>query len=161
MNALAQQWITRYQLQAHPEGGYFKETIAATDQIQPEGRASRPMYTSILFLLCDTDVSHFHRLLSDELWVFQGGDPLCVITIDDSGRIETIRLGFGEDDALQAVVKKGMIFGSYVPNHGTSMVACIVSPGFLYDEFTLIGKEELRRLIPSREDLIELLGISE
>jgi len=159
MNLLAQQWITQYQLQAHPEGGYFKETIAAEDLIEPEGRVARPLYTSILFLLCDAQVSHFHRLLSDELWVFQGGDPLIVVTIDAWGHLDTIRLGFGKDEVLQAVVKKGMIFGSYVPNQGASLVGCIVAPGFLYEEFNLYKKEDLRKIIPNHPEFIDLLGM--
>lgn len=159
MHPIAQTLIDRHQLQAHPEGGYFKETLAATDPITPEGRIERPQYTSILFLLQEDEVSHFHRLQSDELWIHQQGDPLDVVCILPDGTLEILHLGSGPDQALQAVVKAGTLFGSYVPSRGVSLVACIVVPGFLYSEFELFTARQLMEHYPQHAAWIQRLGL--
>jgi len=159
MNPQAQHWIDQYALQAHPEGGHFIETIASEEMITPIGRASRPLYSSILFMLSDQEVSHFHRLMSDEIWIFQDGNPLSVVTIDPQGKLDIIRLGKGKDEVLQAVVKAGMIFGSCVSDGGSALVGCIVSPGFLYEEFTLFSKTELLKSYPQHAFWIDRLGL--
>ncbi len=137
MNSLAQKWIQQYQLEAHPEGGYFKETLKAEESIKPTHRLERTLYTSILFCLHDDAVSHFHRLQSDEIWIFQAGDPLEIVCIDKSGRLEVIKLGLDDDCVPQAVVQAGIIFGSFVPSHQASLVACIFFSGFFYQEVEL------------------------
>lgn len=159
MHPIAQNLIDRHQLQAHPEGGYFKETLSASDQIAPEGRIERPLYTSILFMLQEDEVSHFHRLQSDELWIHQQGDPLDVVCILPDGRLEILHLGFGPDQVPQAVVKAGTLFGSYVPSRGVSLVACIVAPGFLYSEFELFTAQQLLALYPQHAAWIKRLGL--
>ena len=159
MNKDTQRLIQQYQLVAHPEGGYFKETLKADTVIELKGRESRPLYTSILFLLHDQEVSHFHRLQSDEIWIFQKGDPLDVVCILENKTLEIIHLGLDDDCVAQAVVKVGIIFASYVPNTGTSLVACMVSPGFLFSEFELFKKEELIKIYPQHSKFIEKLAL--
>lgn len=158
MNALALSLIQQYHLNAHPEGGYFKETIAAKEAIQPPNRIARPLFTSILFMLHDQEISHFHRLESDELWIFQKGDPLDVVCINPSGDLKVIHLGYGENDVLQANVPSGTLFASYVPSEGVSLVACIVAPGFLYSEFEMPSKDALLSLYPQNRKWIEQLS---
>ncbi len=153
------QYIEKYQLEIHPEGGYFKETLKAEEMIDLVGRETRPLYTSILFFLYGNEVSHFLKLQSDEIWIHQKGDPLDVVCIHTDGKLEIIHLGFAENCVQQAVVKAGAIFGSFVPNKGNSLVACIVSPGFLYNEFELYKKDQLRKLYPQHYIWIERLGL--
>ncbi|VIR95969.1 PTS system galactitol-specific family transporter subunit IIC [Streptococcus pneumoniae] len=43
------------------EGGYFRQTKKASDTINLAGKG-RALYTSIYFLLEETNPSHFHRL---------------------------------------------------------------------------------------------------
>ena len=160
MNIKAKKLIQQFELSAHPEGGYFKETLSSSELITPFNRETRPLYTSILFLLSELEVSHFHRLKSDEIWIFQKGDPLDVVVIDENLKLEVIHLGLEKDCIPQAVVKAGTIFGSYVPNGGTSLVACIVSPGFLYSEFELFSKETLMKMVPQYKNWIEKLGMN-
>ncbi|ALX48565.1 cupin domain-containing protein [Lentibacillus amyloliquefaciens] len=66
----AHDWIRKLNLEPHPEGGFYKQTYAA------EALEDHVLYTSIYFLLRAGDVSHFHRLKSDELWYFHAGSPL-------------------------------------------------------------------------------------
>lgn len=54
-------------MKAHPEGGFYAETYRAASEIETEN-GTRQLITSIYFLLRSEDVSHFHRIKSDELW---------------------------------------------------------------------------------------------
>jgi len=158
MNPLAQKLIEQLNLEKHPEGGYFKETLSADEKIQPLTRLNRPLYTSILFLLHDQEVSHFHTIESDEIWVHHTGDPLDVVCIHPEGSLEIHHLGQNPDCVLQAVVKAGTLFGAYVPNAGTALVGCIVSPGFLYSEFKLYDYDKLCLRYPHHQIWIDRLG---
>ena len=71
-------------LEPHPEGGYYLETYRAAQTLQTP-RGERPASTAIIFLVTAESVSRLHRLTSDELWVFQGGLPLEIVTIAPDG----------------------------------------------------------------------------
>ena len=66
----------------HPEGGWFRETYRAPHEVWTP-RGPRAASTAILFLVTPESPSRFHRLASDELWVFQAGEPLDLVTIED------------------------------------------------------------------------------
>lgn len=159
MNLVAQDLIQQLALEKHPEGGYFKETLAADTSIQPNQRSKRALYTSILFLLHDQEVSHFHTIESDEIWVHHAGDPLDVVSITPDGKLEIHHLGQSRNCVYQAVVKAGSLFGAYVPTHGYALVGCVVSPGFLYSEFKLYRHEDLIQTYPQHAAWIDLLGM--
>jgi predicted cupin superfamily sugar epimerase len=79
-------------LEPHPEGGYYLETYrAAQTLLTPRGE--RPASTAILFLVTAESVSRLHRLWSDELWVYQGGLPLELVTIGPDGELKRRVLG--------------------------------------------------------------------
>ncbi len=73
-------------LEPHPEGGYYRETYRAAQTLRTP-RGERPASTAILFLITAESVSRLHRLSSDELWVYQGGLPLEIVTIAPGGGI--------------------------------------------------------------------------
>ena len=79
-------------LEPHPEGGYYLETYRAT-QTLPTPSGERPASTAILFLVTAESVSRLHRLSSDELWVYQGGLPLELVTIAPDGELRRRVLG--------------------------------------------------------------------
>src|SRR5271167_4581244 len=83
----AKYWIERLGLEAHPEGGYFRQTYKAdllvAKEALPAGFAgARAVSTAIYFLLEGKNFSAFHRLRSDEVWHFYAGDPLVVHGIE-------------------------------------------------------------------------------
>ena len=61
----AQSYITKLNLQPHPEGGWYSETYRA-ESVSGERAAS----TGIYFLLSSDNVSNFHRIDADEMWHF-------------------------------------------------------------------------------------------
>ncbi|HZL65504.1 MAG TPA: cupin domain-containing protein [Thermoleophilia bacterium] len=83
-------------LEPHPEGGFFRETYRA-DETVATPRGERPLSTAILFLVTAEAISHLHRLTSDELWVFQGGLPLELVTIAGDGAAHARVLGDVEE----------------------------------------------------------------
>jgi predicted cupin superfamily sugar epimerase len=76
----------------HPEGGYYLETYRATETLMTP-RGERPVSTAILFLVTGEAPSRLHRLASDELWVYQAGLPLELVTISADGAAESRVLG--------------------------------------------------------------------
>lgn len=83
-------------LQPHPEGGYYLETYRAAATLSTP-RGERPASTAIIFLVTAESVSKLHRLGSDELWIYQGGLPLELVTLSPEGVLETRVLGDFEE----------------------------------------------------------------
>ena len=92
MRPTAAQMAASLGLEPHPEGGSYLETYRAAQTLQTP-RGERPASTAIIFLVTEGSVSKLHRLTSDELWVFQGGLPLEIVTIAPGGELERRVLG--------------------------------------------------------------------
>lgn len=160
MTYSADDLITQLQLEAHPEGGYYKSTYAASEAVATSN-GSRPIYTSIYFLLRSTDISHLHRLQSDELWYYHGGSPLTVHMIYPDGTYEAKKLGLNiaNGETPQILVPKHTIFGSSVDDADTfSLVGCMVAPGFDFADFELFTQEELLKDYPQHETVIRKMA---
>lgn len=101
--------VARLGLERHPEGGWFRETYRS-DEAVATARGTRAVATAILFLVTPASPSRFHRLASDELWVFHGGLPLELITLDADGPANVRLLGdatSARDVVPQALVPAG------------------------------------------------------
>ncbi|NQX68250.1 cupin domain-containing protein [Paenibacillus alba] len=159
-------WISKLELIAHPEGGYYKRTYQAEEQISDQELSvqftgQRLLYTSIYFLLQSHDVSHFHRLKSDELWYFHAGSPLTIHVIHENGSYEEVKLGLNLEngETPQYLVPKNAIFGSSVMRNNTfSLVGCMVSPGFDFQDFELLAQDDLLQQYPQHKDIIKRLA---
>ena len=130
-----QRLIAALGLAPHPEGGWYRETWRA-----PSAKGERASSTAILFLLENDQRSHWHRVDADEIWLWQGGDPLTLsIAPGDHGPIEDHLLG---PDRLQGVVPKGQ-WQAARPGagaHGYALVSCVVAPGFEFAGFELAAE---------------------
>ena len=87
----ANYWIEHLNLLPHPEGGYYREIFSSKEVIKQnslphEFNGNRKLYTSIYFLLEGSNVSHFHRIKSDEIWCFHSGSSLEIHTIDKNSK---------------------------------------------------------------------------
>jgi uncharacterized protein len=98
MRPTAAQMAASLGLEPHPEGGYYLETYRAAQTLQTP-RGERPASTAIVFLVTEGSSSRLHRLSSDELWVYQGGLPLELVTIAPDGAVERRVLGDLEEIA--------------------------------------------------------------
>ena len=161
----AQYWIEKLQLEAHPEGGYFRQTyrseVSIAGEALPAGFAgARAASTAIYFLLEGKNFSAFHRLESDELWHFYAGEPLVVHVIEPEGEYSAIRLGLDLEAGQipQAAVRAGCWFASHVADwNWFALVGCTVAPGFDFEDFELGKREVLVATYPQHRELIERL----
>lgn len=128
--------IKKFNLRPHVEGGFFTEVYASPIKYNEK----QTLYSSILFLLGENDISHMHRLKEDELWYYQYGDDCTIVDIDENFNIKEINLGVSkENSVIQYLVKKGHIFGSKYVGKSFTLVGCMVSPSFTYEHFELIS----------------------
>lgn len=162
----AQYYVSKLGLEPHPEGGFYKRTFASEEQVTDEElsvtyEGKRKLYTSIYFLLTTEDVSHFHRLKSDELWYYHAGSSLTVHILHEDGTYEEIKLGLNleQGEVPQALVPKNSIFGSSVMEEDAfSLVGCMVSPGFEFRDFEMFTQAELLAKYPQHEEIIMKLA---
>ena len=160
----AQQWIEAYQLEPHPEGGYFHQVEKSLEIIEEKTGRIRARYTSIYFLLTSVNPSRFHRLAADEIWYFHDGMPLTIHMISPKGEYHKIILGkdVSQGQVLQYTVPKATIFGSTVEaENGFALVSCMVAPGFEFDDFELFTRAELLAIYPQYHEIIYRLTADE
>lgn len=158
MSKTAEQWAKELNMERHPEGGYFVETYRSDQIIKSNKGNDVALFTSIHFILEDTNPSNFHRISSDEIWYFHEGLPLTVHCIFPDGTYTATRLGkdTANGEVLQYVVPKGVVFGSSV-EEGFALVGCMVSPGFIFEEFELFKYADLVKDYPQHEAIIKKL----
>jgi predicted cupin superfamily sugar epimerase len=156
-------------LEPHPEGGFFRQTYRAAETVVTP-RGERAASTAILFLVTATALSHLHRIKSDELWVFQGGLPLELVTLSPDGELETRVLGdpadgmrgaVGAEATPQALAPAGswqgarLAGGPHLPAAcAWALVSCIVSPGFEYEDFELGERDALLAAYPEHAKIV-------
>lgn len=169
MRPTAEELAATLGLEPHPEGGFFRETYRAAETVVTP-RGERAASTAIMFLVTASALSHLHRLSSDELWVFQGGLPLELVTLAPDGELETRVLcdpagdarGTGGAEATpQALVPAGswqgarLAGGPHLPAfRAWALVSCIVSPGFEYEDFELGERDALLAAYPEHAEMV-------
>ena len=158
---ITEELVKYYQLQPHPEGGFYKETYRSIEIIvgnDSQFPAERNYSTAIYFLIEKNNFSAFHRIKSDEIWHFYTGDALEVIEIDLQGNLIKTQVGsdIANGQTFQYTVKAGHWFGSRVLKGGEfSFVGCTVSPGFDFKDFELAKRDELTVIYPQHAEMIK------
>jgi hypothetical protein len=157
-----QQLISLYNLQPHPEGGWYCETYKSSERISANAlpvrfSEDRSFSTAIYFLLEKGNFSAFHRIKSDECWHFYTGDPLQVFMLDTEGTLKIIELGndITRGEVFQFVVPGNCWFASR-PSPGSlySFVGCTVAPGFDFNDFELADAAVLVTEFPQHSSII-------
>lgn len=151
----ASEIATRLDLSPHPEGGWYRETHRASEQVEWQGRR-RATSTSILFLLDHPQVSHLHRIDAEEIWFWHAGSELLIQEIRPDGTHREHRLG--PQGSFQVVIPAGSWFGAELAQPETwCLVGCAVSPGFEFAGFELGRAEDLLREFPVHAAMIRRL----
>ncbi|MDR3695997.1 cupin domain-containing protein [Mucilaginibacter sp.] len=152
-------WIKHLNLQAHPEGGFYKEVFRSDMQVtRLSSSEKKRALTSIYYLLEEADFSGFHRITSDELWYFHKGAPLLIHAIDPTGNYTTFELSDTASGSLSVAIKAGLWFASEIPSKtGFALVSCAVAPGFEFSGFEMAKKQELATLYPHLSLMIDRL----
>lgn len=102
----------------------------------------------------------FHRLQSDEQWFHLEGSRLAVHTLSSSGKYQKLLLGKNLTSGEQpfAVVHRGIWFGASVEaDHSFTLAACVVAPGFDFEDFESARRDELIKTFPQHKEIIEKL----
>lgn len=150
----------------HPEGGWFRQTWEAGPSFEPPGyRGERAAATAIYFLLPPGAESCWHRVRSDELWLWHSGGPLTLV-LGGSGaqpgrpgqpgqrpgdpgaqpggerkreasQHATVVLGpdLGSGQRPQYVVPGGCWQAARPSGPEEALVTCVVAPGFAFADF--------------------------
>jgi uncharacterized protein len=127
-------------LEAHPEGGWFRQTWRAPEDLETSDGRVRSTATLIYFLLHAGESSAWHRVDSDELWLAHLG----VVTIElggvgahpEPGARRVVGVDVGSGEAPQVLVP-AKTWQRTIPNDGDALVSCVVSPGFDFADFEL------------------------
>lgn len=159
-------WINELKLHKHTEGGYYKEIYRSfhffPEECLPQKYSGRRnCSTSIYYLLPGNEVSHFHRLLSDEIWFFYTGSSLAIYIIDQKGILTKVYLGnnIQNKEVFQVVIPANCWFGAEVNDKKNfSLVSCVVAPGFDFKDFELAKRDDMKKKYPQHADIINKLA---
>ena len=131
-------------LARHPEGGWYRETWRSGPQSVPAGYPGRrAAATVIYFLLTPGEESAWHRVRSDEVWLWHSGGPLTMLDGGGGDRPaatpSTVTLGpdLRTGQLPQHVIPGGHWQAARPAADDEVLVSCVVAPGFDFDDFTL------------------------
>ncbi len=157
-----QNLIFHYNLQPHPEGGWYAQSYRSSEIIPAAALPNRfggdrVFSTAIYFLLEQGNFSAFHRIKSDECWHFYQGDPLEVFIIGTDRQLTIVTLGqdSSRGQLFQYVVPANCWFASRPAKESKfCFVGCTVAPGFDFADFELANQTNLCSEYPEYSELI-------
>jgi len=138
------------------EGGYFRETYRSPIQVPVPSKngdepVTRHLGTAIYYFVTPTEFSALHKLKSDEVFHFYGGDPVEMLQITDTGEVKTIILGPNilEGQQVQVTVPAGTWQGTRLLKGGTyALLGTTVFPAFEFSDFELGKRSDLSGRFP-------------
>jgi uncharacterized protein len=142
----ARDLVEKLALQAHPEGGWYREIYRARGRVQAE-RGSRTALTTIYYLLEQQQSSRWHVVESDEVWHFYAGAPLELLEYDPSsgqpGRpmgqpVQHVLGDVHQGNESVAVIPPG-VWQAARSRGEYSLVGCTVGPGFEFEDFRFVN----------------------
>ena len=147
----ASQLVTQLEMQAHPEGGFYKRCFTSATEIEtPWG--PRPSATMIYYLLPQGAFSQWHRLRQQEVWMYQAGDPVLLHSINPSAELDSRVIGPGAGHHREWCINGGDWFAAEPcpdPQYGYTLASCMVTPGFDFADFELGDKASLCHAYPA------------
>lgn len=162
MNDNAKKIIESLNLSAHPEGGFFSEIYRSYEKLSnktlPDRYSSpRTFSTSIYYMLVENQISHFHRLKSDETWHYYTGSQIIIHCLESDWKYNQVKIGCDFDNGIfpQFTIRKGTWFAAEIEDKNSySLVGCTVAPGFEYDDFELGDRNSLINQFPLCKEII-------
>ncbi|WP_323993516.1 cupin domain-containing protein [Nguyenibacter sp. L1] len=162
MPAAARALVARHHMQPIPqEGGWFAQVLRTPETLPGGalparyGGRAHPLSTAIFVLETRRDFSALHRLATDEVWHFYGGDPIRMLLLYPDGRGRTVTLDGGNP---LFVVPQGVWQGSMPAGpRGWSFGGTTMAPGFMPEDFVLGDRAALARAYPGFADAIARL----
>lgn len=155
-----QRLVDQLQLQPHIEGGFYRETYRSKESIKNAQGQERHLSTLIYFLLPSGRFSKFHKIASDEIWLYQQGAPVAIHLLLEDGthKVDVLGEDIYNGQQLQVIIPAGTLFGAEVLGDNTfALSACMVSPGFDFADFQLLEKDDLIEMFPQHANIINRL----
>ena len=121
-------------LRPHPEGGHYGETYRAVAEA-----GARTNLTAIYYLLKADEISAWHRVDADEVWLWHAGGPLALPLSPPDGKgaaSATLGPDLRAGQRPQAIVPAGHWQTAETLGAWT-LVSCLVAPGFEFSGFTM------------------------
>lgn len=146
------------QLIEHPEGGYYREYYRSDTMIDTL-RGKRSASTAIYFLLPANQVSHLHRITSDEVWCWHSGGLITLHLISNSGGRSDHVLGPPEQGGTYAYVVPANTWFGATTNGNDTLVSAFVAPGFDFADFELGSRSNLLEQFPQHATLVTTLTV--
>ena len=132
-------------LAPHPEGGWYRETWRAAPSSRPDGYPGpRAAATGIYFLLTPGEESAWHRVRSDEVWLWHSGGPLLLLDGGDgpvpsaAPRLVTLGPDLAGGQVPQHVIPGGHWQAARPAAAGRGAGQLRGGPGFDFADFTLL-----------------------
>lgn len=152
--------VRHYKMEPIPhEGAWFARRWVAQERRDGDARA---MGSAIMAVVTRRDFSAMHRLRTDEIWHFYGGDAADLLVLHPGGRVERVR--FGPDvfagELPQATVPAGAWMGARPAKTGEeaySFFGCTLAPGFEPGDYEPGYRDELQRGWPEAAEEIGAL----
>ena len=164
--------IKYFNMQQVPqEGPWFTLTYSSADVLPQSALparydGSRAAGSAIIALITRSEFSAMHRLKTDEMWHYYGGDPLKMLVLHPDGHGEVVVLGpdvLG-GQKLQYVVPQDSWQGS-LPMGNTpdtySIIGNTLAPAFSYSDFEMGYRGELQQRYPQYREMIAKLTRNE
>jgi predicted cupin superfamily sugar epimerase len=104
----------------------------------------RAAATGIYFLLAAGEESAWHRVRSDEVWLWHSGGPLTLLDGGDGGTpsaapaVATLGPDLAGGQRPQHVIPAGHWQSARPAAASEVLVSCVVAPGFDFADFTLL-----------------------
>lgn len=139
----AQALVSSLNLAPHPEGGWFRRTWTAPTQVLT-ANGQRATASAIIFLLDQDQEAAWHKVVSDELWLWHGPGSLEIHLggegdQPDEGRAPTVVGNPGDSLPVQFLVPAGSWQRTFARNN-VALATCVVSPEFSFEDWELAQK---------------------
>ncbi len=168
MKLTAKDIISIFDLSPLPgEGGFYREThrssgVMATETLGDEYSGTRVYSTVIYYMVTPGDCSTMHRVTSDEIFCYHLGASAEMLLLYPCGKSEVIELGADVAGGAkpQVIVPGGTWMGCRIKDASEadfSLMSCIVSPGFEFEDFEKGDRDELIGKYPRAAELIKKL----
>jgi len=161
MDPRALERIARLRLEAHPEGGFFREFFRSSERVSPaDERGSRAALTAIHFLLPAGAHSRWHEVRSDEQWTFLEGEPLELFVLEPGAReVQRVPLGPLSEGSVPTFVVPAGAWQAARATGLHALVSCTVGPGFDFVDFRMLrdSPAERLRIAEFAPDLVALI----
>lgn len=144
------------------EGGFFHETYRAATML-PDGKHSYG--TCIYYLMRGNDYSGWHKVSSDEIWLYHAGVPAIQLLLfpDSSWSERIIGPNIFTGQIPQSIIPAGTwqatVLG-YRASAAWGLFGAVVFPSFEFADF-IVGKgADLVKMYPAAAERMEALGLN-